>query len=193
MDTTQDGHHAFDYLTSFNRTETDANPCTGVPGCDPASFMTLDVPLDPSVVSGPDGTAGTADDIEQAHGHFTLFGGTLNGVSGYIMVGSLLGNSQTSVTITFTPSVSSPVIAWGGHIADRQDWGTGNSAIQISGAPFHMRVIGVDGGGGNQDRSLHNDAVFYPGDIVIVKDAQPDTTQAFAFTALGPSVADFTL
>jgi hypothetical protein len=29
-DTTENGRHALDYLTTYNRTETNANPCAGV-------------------------------------------------------------------------------------------------------------------------------------------------------------------
>ena len=37
-DTTKSGKHAIDYLTTFNQTVADANPCLGVAGCNPASF-----------------------------------------------------------------------------------------------------------------------------------------------------------
>jgi len=36
-DTTKGGKHAFDYVTSFDRTETDADPCSDVTGCKLAS------------------------------------------------------------------------------------------------------------------------------------------------------------
>src|SRR5687767_11412945 len=34
-DTTKGGKHALDYLTTYNRTESDALPCSGISGCTP--------------------------------------------------------------------------------------------------------------------------------------------------------------
>lgn len=72
------------------------------------------------------------------------------------------------------------MLAWGGHIATRLDWGQNNSAVSISGSAFHMRVLDLDGSGGNQDRSLTNDAVIFPGSITIVKVA--NSPGSFSFT-----------
>ena len=74
-----------------------------------------------------------------------------------------------SITITFSASQPTVVLAWGGHIATRLDWGIGNSAVAISGSPFHTRLIGLDGSGGNQDRALSSDAVTFPASITITK------------------------
>lgn len=84
-------------------------------------------------------------------------------------------NTSTRVRIKFTTSTSdSVVLAWGGHIASRLDWGfstsTGKalSAAGISGSPYHMRQIsmntctGTNISLGNQDRSLAAAAVFPP-------------------------------
>ena len=99
------------------------------------------------------------------------------------------------LTITFTATQSNPVLAWGGHIATRVDWGFGNSAASIAGSPFHTRLIDLDGSGGNQDRSLSAAAVIFPATITIVKDAIPDAATAFPFTATGPEMTptSFTL
>lgn len=193
FDSTQSAKHAIDYLTTFNRTETTANPCGSVASCNVAVYTSWAIPLDPMVRNGFDGILGTADDITQIPGEFRLFGGTITGVSAYSMTGDFTGSSQTRITISFTASVSDPILAWGGHISTRADWGTDNSAIAISGAPYHMRLIDLDGGGGNQDRGLQSGAVYYPGKITIIKDAQPDTAEPFSFTAVGPSVFDFIL
>jgi hypothetical protein len=193
-DTTESAKHALDYLTTFNRTETDAEPCSGIAGCDPAVFDTIAIPLDQGVANGHDELPGTADDITPAPGAFTLYGGTITGVSAYTMTGNFAGSSQTRITINFTAAAANPVLAWGGHIATRQDWGVNHSAIAINGAPYHMRLYDVDNeGGGNQDRSMQSSAVIYPGRIAITKDAQPDTTMLFGFTATGPAVSNFVL
>ncbi|QQS34416.1 MAG: carboxypeptidase regulatory-like domain-containing protein [Acidobacteriota bacterium] len=193
-DTTEGGKHAIDYLTSFDRTETDASPCDGTLNCDPLVHDHFEIPIDVNVTIGHDGIPGTADDIAQVPGAFTIFNGTVLSVSNYTMLGTFAGKSQVKVSITFTNTDPNVVLAWGGHIATRADWGVGNSAVAISGAPFHMRLIDLDGSGGNQDRGLQANAVIYPGRIEIIKDAQPDTTQTFLFTAVGPgATGNFTL
>ncbi len=193
-DSTESAKHSIDYLTTYNRSETTAMPCDGVAGCNPSLSSTRAIPIDPEVTKGFDGILGTADDIVQVPGVMTLFGGNITGISGYTMTGTYAGSSQTRLTINFTATSATVVFAWGGHIARRQDWGDNNSAIAISGAPYHMRVYDVDGeGGGNQDRSMQSGAVYYPGRITITKDAQPDTIVAFGFTAVGPGASDFVL
>jgi hypothetical protein len=187
------GNHALDYLTSFDRTETTADPCSGVPGCNLGVFSTAAIPLDPRVAAGQDGIPGNADDITQTPGVFTLFGGSITNVSAYGFTGDFNGTSQTSITITFTADVANPVLAWGGHISTRVDWGANHSAIAFSGSPYHMRILDINGSGGNQDRSLSASAVIFPGKLTIIKDARPNTSQVFNFTALGPGVSDFTL
>ena len=57
-----------------------------------------------------------------------------------------------------------------------------------------MRLIDLDGSGGNQDRSLSADAVIFPASITIIKDAVPNDAQDFAFAATGGlSPASFSL
>ena len=55
------------------------------------------------------------------------------------------------------------MMGWTGHIASHLDWGVGKGAGSISGAPFHMRILGVDNAqgtsGGNQDRSVQLSAI----------------------------------
>ncbi|MES2088834.1 MAG: hypothetical protein V4532_02440, partial [Pseudomonadota bacterium] len=54
----------------------------------------------------------------------------------------------------------------------------------ISGSPYHMRLVDLDGSGGNQDRSLSADAVTFPGSITIIKDAVPNNAQDFVGRAI---------
>src|SRR5204863_681654 len=154
--------HALDYLTTWNRTVTGADPCIGVAGCATAVASTFPIPKD-TVSPGP---------ANQIPGVFTLVGATINGVSAYTHSGD-----ATSIVVTFTTvtgGLTNPVLAWGGHIASRADWGAGNSAAAISGSPYHMRGIeltdptGVSGGG-NQDRSLSSSAVIFPAKLTVVK------------------------
>jgi Prealbumin-like fold domain len=182
-DTTQSGKHALDYLTSFNRTVAAADPCAGVSGCGgtPSTFA---IPADPNV---------TGDGVTPVAGKFTLYNGTITAVSPYTLTGPYSGNSSTRITITFTATTASPVLAWGGHIAKRIDWGSGYSAVAISGSPYHTRLIDLDGGGGNQDRSLSSDAVIFPGSIAIVKKAVPQGSTSFSYTASPAPLSNFAL
>ena len=56
-------------------------------------------------------------------------------------VQNYLGNTKTSITVSFTATSADLVLAWGGHIAERDDWGQDNSAVAISGSPYHMRIL----------------------------------------------------
>ena len=126
-------------------------------------------------------------------GDFTLFGGTIDAltVGDYSLgVGFPLGNNPRAITIRFTASQASAVLAWGGHIATRRDWGLNNSAVSISGSPYHMRLLALDGSGGNQDRALSADAVVFPGAIRIVKNTVGGNG-TFNFTAGPAPLANF--
>ena len=175
-DTTKSGTHALDYITTFNRTVANANPCLGVSGC--GSPTTFPIPADPQV---------TGAGVTPAAGNFTLYGGTITGVSAYSYPDGtgFAGDKSAQITITFTANQANPVLAWGGHISRRQDWGANNSAVAISGSPYHTRLIDLDGSGGNQDRSLSADAVIFPGSITIVKDAVPNDPQDFSYSSTG--------
>ena len=202
-DTTQSGKHAIDYLTTWNRTE-NPNPCAGVAGI-PAgacsSPTTFAIPVDANVTNGPNEAPGGGDDIIQIPGNFTVFNGSIGGVSAYTRTGTYAGTSKTSIVVTFSAGADgTAVLAWGGHISTRVNWGLGSSAVAISGSPFHMRLVGFtcsnvsNCGVGQQDRSLSADAVIFPGSITIIKNAVPDHAQDFAFSATGGlSPSSFTL
>ena len=177
-DTTKSSKHALDYITTWNRTVTTSNPCIGVSGCSLGTSTTFPIPAD-SQVAG--------QGVSQIAGNFTLFNGTITGVSAYSYATGtgFVGDKSARITVSFTASAANPVLAWGGHIATRQDWGSANSAVAIPGSPYHMRLIDLDGSGGNQDRSLSADAVIFPGSITIIKDAVPDNAQDFAYGTTG--------
>ena len=213
-DTTQGGNHAFDYLTSFDRTEPTPgnNPCTRKVGnsivsvCNPLSFLTTPIPVDPNVTNGPNGAPGGGDDITQIAGVFTLFNGNafsvLNPGNPYTLDGTYAGNSSTSITVQFTATSSIAVIAWGGHISTRLDWGVLKSAIAINGSPYHMRLTNMTCSGqgegcnvGQQDHQLSADAVFFPIQLTIIKETNPNNaqTKTFNYTTTGNNLGPFSL
>ncbi|MDO8482815.1 MAG: SdrD B-like domain-containing protein, partial [bacterium] len=156
------GKHALDYLTTYNRTETDADPCSGVSPCS-GSGTTYAIPT-PSSASSP--VSGMPTDsfnaLPSAEKNMTAWNASISSLT-YASEGDLnVAQSATRITITFTASDSNVVFAWGGHIGSQNDWGAGNSAGGINGSPYHMRFIELNGKGGNQDRSLSAGAIIAP-------------------------------
>lgn len=178
--------HAIDYLGTYNATEGTANPCAGVTGThctgNPADADTFAIPKDAVTVHGFN-NPNTNLPIQQEDGVFTIWGGDITAVS-YL---PYTNGEERLIQVTFTANVSNPVVAWGGHIAWIGDWGAGNSASAIEGAPYHMRLGSFDGTGGNQDLALKSDAVIPSGAVVIIKRVESfngDTADVFFdFTA----------
>ncbi|WP_287154729.1 hypothetical protein [Candidatus Solincola tengchongensis] len=178
-DTVDSGKHAIDYLTTYDvNCGTTVNPLAGVTGVSPlVTTYPIPVPTDPNpaynaVLYNSFSSVGSTN--------MTLFGGTLTGVA-YSQQDPLGGSSaKTYVDVTFTVASSTAVLAWGGHIASRYDWGSGNSASALSGSPYHMRLLSWTINGvyyqiGNQDRSLSAGAVPAPPPRVeIVKTPDPE-------------------
>jgi len=187
-DTTKQSKHALDYIDTYTQTVGNANACLGITGCGSGSFAatTFAIPPDPQV---------TGAGVTPIAGNFTMYGGTITSVSPYFYsTGTgFTGDKSAGIMITFTASVANPVLAWGGHIATRQNWGAGNSAISISGSPYHTRLLDLDGSGGNQDRSLSAEAVIFPAHVTVIKHADVPSSTAFNFTATGLTPASFSL
>ena len=189
-DVSKDSKHAIDYLTDFDRTVSDANPCTSVAVC--GAETTFPIPADPTITG-----------FTQIAGSFSMFGGTITAASAYgLNPGSnncpggtpdFIGTDTRCIELTFTATQSNPVLAWGGHIATRQNWGPGNSAVDISGSPFHTSLVALNGSGGNQDRSLSSDAVIFPATITIKKHTAPPSSTSFGFTGSPAPVTNFSL
>jgi hypothetical protein len=183
-DTTKSGKHALDYIDTYNQTVGTANPCLGVSPC--GSPTTFPIPADPQV---------TGAGVTPIAGNLTLYGGTITSVSSYSYPdgSGFAGDKSARITINFTASQANPVLAWAGHISSRADWGLNNSAVAISGSPYHTRLINLDGAGGNQDRSLSADAVIFPGSITVIKDATPNGPTSFSFTGSPAPLSNFSL
>lgn len=175
-DSIHSGVHALDYLTTFNRTEGSADPCSdllSVAVC--SSPTTFPIPIDPNVVNN--NLTGV-----QIPGVFTFYGGTITSVSSYTVEPQGGGTVRTTITIFFTPTIENSILAVSGHIATRADWGADNSAIAIAGSPYHMRLLDLNGSGGNQDRSLQVDD--FSTSITVIKDVANGTSPTgFGFTA----------
>ena len=79
--------------------------------------------------------------------------------------GSPNGNSTGDMLVRFRSTGSAVLLAWGGHLAQSDYWdvaggGGPDGAALVSGAPWHMRTLQLDGAGNkNQDRSIQPSAI----------------------------------
>ena len=156
-DTTDNGgNHSYDYLTSFDRTETTANPCSDVVSCNLLTDETeFPIPTDGNL-------ALAVPPVPQVAGNMSIFDGTITSI---VYTDSptppVEGSSlERNLRITFTTTSPTVVLAWGGHAGSELDWGPDDSVGSSSGSSYHMRLIDVDGSGGNQDRSIQVGAIF---------------------------------
>ena len=179
------GKHAIDFLTKVRRINEQVNPCDGISGSCVAG-PGFDTPTPPA--STPN-TQTYFNNLESAEGNqqFSVYNGNITTAS-YTAAGNenAGGSSEAKVSITFTASASTAVLAWGGHIAREFDWGTGQGATAISGSPYHMRLKSFSAGNvGNQDRSMSAGAVLI-GNLTVIKhvinDSGSGSNQAADFT-----------
>ncbi|MBK8002220.1 MAG: immunoglobulin domain-containing protein [Verrucomicrobia bacterium] len=172
-DTLHKGKHAFDYITHYQRLEPHdlignhtageiVNPLGGLAETfgEPTTFP---IPA-PSPASGSAAGQPTAsfESLPANERLMTIWNGSITGIS-YLSEDLVNGEvGTTRLQINFVATNENVVIAWGGHIASKLDWGSGNSAVDIWGAPYHMRKISLNGTGGNQDRSVQALAIKSP-------------------------------
>ncbi|HEX5077086.1 MAG TPA: hypothetical protein VFW03_28005 [Gemmatimonadaceae bacterium] len=216
-DFTAGGHKAYDYLASIEVTEPNAldkicatggggrstlcgSSQTGMPS--PAvSTMTVDFPpdgftADGQTVDGAIANGGVARALR-------IFNGTITKISTVSHAGPVGGNSTGEMLVEFTASGSAVLFAWSGHLAKSSYWKQqpGNlpdGAGEVSGSPWHMRTLNLDGGGAaNQDRSIQPSAIVENPTLAITKTANPagpvsaGTTIGFDITVTnnGPGTA----
>ena len=102
------------------------------------------------------------------------------------------GDSKVLIDVTFTTGADNQIVGlwFAGHLAEAADppgpaigWGPGFGASSISGSPFHVSYLTLDGGSvGKRDNQLQSGAVIPPGQITVCKETNPDgSTQSFEF------------
>ncbi|MCI0692975.1 SprB repeat-containing protein, partial [candidate division KSB1 bacterium] len=167
-DTRDQSKAAIDYITHFQRLEPHSqflpahsaeivDPLLGLGlGSPPLSTFPIPTPsTNGTLVAGQPATSFNA--LPAGERVMTIYNGTITSMP-YANEDPLGGMSaKTRLTINFTASASTVVLAWGGHIASNEDWDGG---AHPGGSPYHTRFIDLDGKGGNQDRSLKSGAVF---------------------------------
>jgi hypothetical protein len=198
-DVVHGGVHAIDYLTDKNRWQSPETsvgakpdlPCSGVTGCNataltapiPSPTPNVQVDTTMTLANGCEvvGSGATQQPVtsftaipaaQRVMEFFDAQPAASNAIQLVGPVPNLLdrnGDQEQQVSVTFTAITANPVLAWGGHIASRLDWGCAGapqSASGISGSPYHMRIKNITVNGspinlGNQDRSLSAGAVIF--------------------------------
>ncbi|MCG9973360.1 hypothetical protein, partial [Christiangramia crocea] len=181
-DVKHSGKHALDYLTHYERLEPhilayghaaeNIDPTIGIPGFTeggPKSTFPIPTPtnLNSPVPPEPQSSFGN---LGAGGAVMTLWGGTITNIVNGAAADLSLDKVAQQVIVTFTTGGTegqTMVLAWGGHIASRADWGfidgVPRSAGGISGSPYHMRLKDWNLNNlGNQDRSLKASAVIPP-------------------------------
>jgi hypothetical protein len=208
-DITHSSTNAIDYITSVVRTPPggiselihvcgDAAYNTLISGCTEAGYTEFNIPAPiPTKLVGLNPQPQTSfGNLLAADKKFRIYNGTISNIQYINNADGNLGDltvaqSSTRISITFTNTSPTVVLAWSGHIASRNDWGftngVPNSAGGISGSPYHTRYIelcpaGGACGGGNQDRSLSAAAVEPPAACLISGDSSSCESTTAHFT-----------
>jgi hypothetical protein len=167
-DFTAGGHKAYDFLASYTGWVTTpicgsggggvSSMCPSMPAHSTAAFPSDGFKTDGLTVRGAEWYSGVSRRL-------TIWGGTIASISGPTHAGSTAGNSTAEFVVHFTSTGSAVLLAWGGHLAQSRFWqmsigGPRDGAGEVSGAPWHMRTLQLDGSGNrNQDRSIQPSAI----------------------------------
>jgi len=204
--TTKAGKRAYDFLTSWDASEnwvTVADRCDGITGCTSGSDATFAIPHDPN----------GSGQFETGTRNFTIRGGTITNVSVPSLVsGTYAGDSETSITVSFTAAnsgsmcstkgqvTSCGIALWfGAHVAKSSEWtpfdGT-TGAGSISGAPYHVSLESLDGGSvGQRDNQMQANSIILASTITVHKVTAPNASDptSFNFSTTGTGYSNFSL
>ncbi len=163
-DVTASGHAAYDFLASYDATESPdlcaaggggvSSLCPSLPTAFPLAMFTDTFSIDGKPIAG---AYGSTPRVMTLYGVSAASFGPPTYTDG--------AHSSGDVELTFTASGTAVLLAWGGHIAATSYWGPDvpQGAGMVSGAPWHMRTQSLDGGGqSNQDRSIQTSALPDP-------------------------------
>jgi hypothetical protein len=168
-DFTASGHKAYDFLATWDVTHAKGKICAGTGGAISSKCPSLGAassypfPSDGYKANGL--TVSGAEAYSAAPRRLTIYGGTITSIKGPVHSGSPDGNSTADFAVTFKNTRSAVLLSWGGHLAqsaywDRSRGGASDGASMVSGAPWHMRTLQLDGSGNkNQDRSIQPSAI----------------------------------
>jgi hypothetical protein len=173
--------HAYDSLATWNHTQTTADPCQGFNGpaltnCQnatvPALADTLPIDDDPLEIDSACTTESVVTSDHQLDGQvFTMFGGDLTNMDYAANVTTDSEGVYEGIHLEFTvPQGGGRVyLLFGGHLAasltpatgSPRGWGDDCGASSISGGPYHIKLINIDGeSAGNRDNQIMSNAVL---------------------------------
>ena len=168
-DFTAGGHKAYDFLATWDVTNAKGKICAASGGAISSKCPSLGTsstyafPSDGYKANGL--SVSGAETYSAAPRRLTMYGGTIVSIKGPVHSGSPDGNSTADFLVTFKNTRSAVLFSWGGHLAqsaywDRSRGGPSDGAAMVSGAPWHMRTLQLDGSGNkNQDRSIQPSAI----------------------------------
>jgi hypothetical protein len=168
-DFTAGGHKAYDFLATWNITNAKGKVC--IPSGGAISSMCPSLPSPTSRAFPSDGFKANGLSVKGAEAYsgasrrLTIWGGTITSIAGPTHSGSVNGNSTADFLVTFRALTPAVLLAWGGHLAQSSYWDTAaggarDGASLVSGAPWHVRTLQLDGTGNkNQDRSIQPSAI----------------------------------
>ena len=168
-DFTASGHKAYDFLATWDVTNAKGKICGGAGGAISSkcpslgSASTYAFPNDNYKANGL--SVHGAELYSASPRRLTIYGGTITSISGPTHSGSPDGNSSADFVVKFKATRSAVLLSWGGHLAQSAYWdksrgGPYDGASMVSGAPWHMRTLQLDGSGNkNQDRSIQPSAI----------------------------------
>ena len=167
-DFTAGGHKAYDFLAYWNGWVSPpkcaasgggiSSMCPSMPAPSSAPFPSDHFVTDGLSVAGAEAYSGVSRRL-------TIWGGTVTSISGPVHTGPTTGNSSAEFTVRFHSTGPAVLLAWGGHLAQSRYWnllagGVRDGAGEVSGSPWHMRTLQLDGSGNrNQDRSIQPSAI----------------------------------
>jgi hypothetical protein len=168
-DFTAGGHKAYDFLATWNVTNAAGKICAGAGGAISSMCPSMPSPSSRAFPSDPfhanGSTVSGAEKYSAASRRLTIWGGTITAIEGPSHAGSVNGNSTADFFVHFRSTGKAVLLAWGGHLAQSAYWdkasgGPRDGAAMVSGAPWHMRTLQIDGAGNkNQDRSIQPSAI----------------------------------
>ena len=205
-DFSKSGHEAYDFLATYNATESGVTLCSTGGGAVSSMCanglptpVTAPFPSDPYVPSYPNtpshGVAGAQSLFGATNEDLTMYGATFGETPISVPVHSGGASDTVSMTVTFVTPPSGPgcsgngssetcdvLLAWGGHLAWSGYWNgptDANGSATIQGSPFHMMTVNLNGSGGaNQDRSIQNNAIISNEPATISTTPSPSGTSA---------------
>jgi hypothetical protein len=168
-DFTANGHKAYDFLATWNSTAV-PGLCSVGGGAVSSLCPSLGTrrvrafPSDPFVANGLSVSGAQAN--SSVTRNLTIYGGSITSITGPVHAGSVDASSTATHVVHFTSTGAAVLMAWGGHLAKSSYWdsaagGALDGAAEVSGAPWHMRTLQLDGSGNrNQDRSIQSSAIY---------------------------------